>query len=345
VGNAVFHCTGSHGPIALHEAIIRSCDIYWYAMGRRVGIGPLSGMARNMGLGGRYDLPFPSQPFGTVPDAAHTSGYDVSPRRIRAAGPWDSDYSTRQARDRTSPDSDYCSAFDIGDDWPNGGRAAWLRWNNLLLRGLQGADPALAAVRAINVSRDGRERKRYDTANRGQGLVDSTDPVTSHTHGETWRDTIGTAALDRAFRRIEAMAEAAIANRPLTAAEEPIVPTLSTANANAGENIEAQISALLKLEPVKVGSLPAGNVKGMIGEAYPMPNVLAAKLAEILAAAQAGGGQVTPTPEQWAALTASITTTVEQLFATKVGQAAELAAEAAIRRVLGAIDGATPPAV
>jgi len=70
VGNAVFHCTGSHGPIALHEAIIRSCDIYWYAMGRRVGIGPLSAMARNMGLGGRYDLPFPSQRFGTVPDPA-----------------------------------------------------------------------------------------------------------------------------------------------------------------------------------------------------------------------------------------------------------------------------------
>jgi penicillin-binding protein 2 len=70
VGNAVFHCTGSHGPIALHEAIIKSCDIYWYAMGRRVGIEPLAHMARQMGLGGRYDLPFPSQRFGTVPDPA-----------------------------------------------------------------------------------------------------------------------------------------------------------------------------------------------------------------------------------------------------------------------------------
>jgi penicillin-binding protein 2 len=72
VGNAVFHCAsrGGHGPIALHEAIIKSCDIYYYAMGRRVGIAPLAAMARRMSLGERYDLPFPSQRFGTVPDAA-----------------------------------------------------------------------------------------------------------------------------------------------------------------------------------------------------------------------------------------------------------------------------------
>jgi penicillin-binding protein 2 len=72
VGNAVFHCAsrGGHGPIALHEAIIKSCDIYYYAMGRRVGIERLASMARRMSLGERYDLPFPSQRYGTVPDPA-----------------------------------------------------------------------------------------------------------------------------------------------------------------------------------------------------------------------------------------------------------------------------------
>jgi penicillin-binding protein 2 len=72
VGNAVFHCAsrGGHGAIALHEAIIKSCDIYYYAMGRRIGIEKLAAMARHMGLGSRFDLPFPSQRFGTVPDRA-----------------------------------------------------------------------------------------------------------------------------------------------------------------------------------------------------------------------------------------------------------------------------------
>lgn len=150
---------------------------------------------------------------GTVPDARHVSGYHVSPKRIRAAGRWDTDYSTRQPRDRTTPGSDFTSGFDIGDDWPNGGRAAWLRWNNMLLAGLVGHDPALAAIRAINVSRDGKERKRYDTLT-GK-LTDSTDNVDIHTHGEVWRDTIGTSGLDTAFRRIEAMARAAISGQSL----------------------------------------------------------------------------------------------------------------------------------
>jgi hypothetical protein len=285
---------------------------------------------------------------GTVPDEAHMNppaGYHVSPLGIRRAGRWDKDYSTRQGRDRTTPGSDFCSAFDVGDDWPNGGRAAWLRWNNLLLHGLMTGDPALSAVRAINVSRDGKERKRYDTANRAQGLIDSTDTATIHTHGETWRDAIGTPALDRAFRRIEAMAQAAIANRPLAAAaQEVTVPAYTAPNSNAGENVEEMLRALLTGQPTYANSPTlAGKVKGMGGEPYATPAALYPKLEQILAAAQASGGQVTPSPEQWATLTQSITTTLETIFAQKVGQAAELAAEAAIRRVLGAIDGAVPP--
>jgi len=72
VGNAVFHCArrGGHGPIAMHEAIIRSCDIYFYHMGRVAGIDALAPVARAMGLGKEYDLPVPSQRYGTVPDPA-----------------------------------------------------------------------------------------------------------------------------------------------------------------------------------------------------------------------------------------------------------------------------------
>jgi penicillin-binding protein 2 len=72
VGNAVFHCAkkGGHGPIALHEAIIKSCDIYYYAMGRLAGVDALAPVARGFGLGKQFDLPVPSQRYGTVPDPA-----------------------------------------------------------------------------------------------------------------------------------------------------------------------------------------------------------------------------------------------------------------------------------
>lgn len=70
VGNALFHCSqrGGHGPIALHEAIIKSCDIYFYAMAKQAGMEPLAAMARKLGLGAEFDLPVTSQRYGTVPD-------------------------------------------------------------------------------------------------------------------------------------------------------------------------------------------------------------------------------------------------------------------------------------
>ena len=161
---------------------------------------------------------------GVAPDADHLAGggYHVGPADIRAIGRWDKDYSTRQPRDRIGGNN--ASAFDIGDDWPNGGRAAWLRFNNLLLRQLRDGDPALSALRAINFTPDGSARRRYDTNNRGQGVIASTDTVYMHTHGETWRDQAGTTALDMTFRRIEYIASAAIAGTDLGVDMADITP-------------------------------------------------------------------------------------------------------------------------
>jgi penicillin-binding protein 2 len=70
VGNAIFHCDTTHGPIAMKDAVSRSCDIYFYAMCRRIGVERVAPMMRNLGYGQRFDLPFPSQRYGTVPDPA-----------------------------------------------------------------------------------------------------------------------------------------------------------------------------------------------------------------------------------------------------------------------------------
>ncbi len=72
LGRTVFHChkRRGHGPLDMRNAIMQSCDVYFYTMVRRLGIDRLAVMMRAMGLGQRFDLPFTSQRYGTVPDTA-----------------------------------------------------------------------------------------------------------------------------------------------------------------------------------------------------------------------------------------------------------------------------------
>lgn len=68
LGNHVFHCDKRHGPVDMNDAIVKSCDIYFYEMCRRVGADRLAPMVRSMGFGEKFDLPFNNQRYGTIPD-------------------------------------------------------------------------------------------------------------------------------------------------------------------------------------------------------------------------------------------------------------------------------------
>jgi penicillin-binding protein 2 len=72
IGNSFMHChkRGGHGPVNLRTAIAQSCDVYFYAMSRAIGIDAIAAHARKLGLGEAYPLPFASQRYGTVPDRA-----------------------------------------------------------------------------------------------------------------------------------------------------------------------------------------------------------------------------------------------------------------------------------
>lgn len=72
VGNGVFHChkKSGHGALDLKNAIMQSCDIYFYEMVRRVGYDAIAPMARMLGMGQKFDMPFTTQRYGTVPDSA-----------------------------------------------------------------------------------------------------------------------------------------------------------------------------------------------------------------------------------------------------------------------------------
>ena len=72
VGNTLFHCHSrrGHGGVNMKRAIAQSCDIYFYVMAQRLGMDKIAAMARSVGMGQKFDLPFPSQSYGTVPDPA-----------------------------------------------------------------------------------------------------------------------------------------------------------------------------------------------------------------------------------------------------------------------------------
>lgn len=70
LGNRRFGCLGRHGPMTMHTAIARSCNTYFYALGREVGIEAIAAAARKLGFGAEFELPLPSQRYGTIPDSA-----------------------------------------------------------------------------------------------------------------------------------------------------------------------------------------------------------------------------------------------------------------------------------
>jgi len=70
-GNRVFHCwqERGHGQVNLHRAIVESCDIYFYDIGRQIGIDRLAHYSRMLGLGRNTGLGLRSEKPGLVPTA------------------------------------------------------------------------------------------------------------------------------------------------------------------------------------------------------------------------------------------------------------------------------------
>ncbi len=84
VGNRIFKCwkESGHGWIALEDAIIQSCDVYFYQLGLKVGPTRISDFARLFGLGEPTGIDLLSEAQGLVPnpnwksDSRNESWYD-----------------------------------------------------------------------------------------------------------------------------------------------------------------------------------------------------------------------------------------------------------------------------
>jgi penicillin-binding protein 2 len=69
-GNHVFTCDKHHGTLDLHQAIVTSCDVYFYQAALFCGPDKIAEIARHFGLGQIFDIGIPGQKAGVVPDQA-----------------------------------------------------------------------------------------------------------------------------------------------------------------------------------------------------------------------------------------------------------------------------------
>jgi penicillin-binding protein 2 len=70
-GNHYFRCwrKGGHGHVTLHEAIVQSCDVFFYTFGPRLGIDALARYVRSLGLGQLSGIALDHEKAGTIPDS------------------------------------------------------------------------------------------------------------------------------------------------------------------------------------------------------------------------------------------------------------------------------------
>jgi len=69
LGRSVYHCwkKWGHGNVDLHRALVESCDVYFYQLGKRLGIEKIGEYARRLGLGSRTGVDLQNEKPGLVP--------------------------------------------------------------------------------------------------------------------------------------------------------------------------------------------------------------------------------------------------------------------------------------
>lgn len=68
LGNRTFRCWTKHGSLSLIPAIINSCDVYFYQLGRLIGIDPISACGKKIGFGRLTGIDLPEEQSGLMPD-------------------------------------------------------------------------------------------------------------------------------------------------------------------------------------------------------------------------------------------------------------------------------------
>lgn len=68
MGRHKFHCwkKGGHGTVNMQSAIIKSCDVYFYQIAKKINEGPIIAMARKFGIGQKTGIDIPYEQDGFI---------------------------------------------------------------------------------------------------------------------------------------------------------------------------------------------------------------------------------------------------------------------------------------
>ena len=69
LGNRTYRCwrKGGHGSVNLHQAMVGSCDVYFYTIGKMLGVDKVAEYAKRFGLGDLAEIDLPNEKKGLVP--------------------------------------------------------------------------------------------------------------------------------------------------------------------------------------------------------------------------------------------------------------------------------------
>ena len=72
LGKFTFHChrRGGHGSVDVIGALKGSCNVFFYEVGRRVGVDAIAAMANRFGLGEKFGFEVPGERRGTIPSTS-----------------------------------------------------------------------------------------------------------------------------------------------------------------------------------------------------------------------------------------------------------------------------------
>ena len=65
-----FRCTAQHGEVDMRQALVQSCNVYFYRLAERVGLDPIARTAQDFGLGRRTGIGINAEAPGFIPTRA-----------------------------------------------------------------------------------------------------------------------------------------------------------------------------------------------------------------------------------------------------------------------------------
>ena len=67
IGNRIYNCWEKHGHLDLVNAIVHSCDVYFYQLGMKIGVDKLATYAKKLGFGERTRIDLSGESEGFIP--------------------------------------------------------------------------------------------------------------------------------------------------------------------------------------------------------------------------------------------------------------------------------------